>query len=572
MAYVQPTGIIELYRNVPLTPSYNHTIYFPTLSAQRTYFTAHRAAQFTNQMYTRVHKNKVRVNSKYDAIAGCSYMGFNNERIDKWYYAFIDEIDYINEQVVEITFILDDIQSWVRNIVWNNCFIERQHSTTDEVGDNLQPEPIECNEHIATSTRWHQSYSSIGYILAMGAFTKPNTFASTNPFYTQNTYQGFASSVKYIYFSSASDLQSLLNKCEFGDGLLKGVMHDNDMWVPLALYAVPHELFQTSGQSASLANIALSVTLLSSSIFAFGITVTRLDKHGFGNTASNLYEPKNKKLLTYPYMYLSVETPTAKQDFKYETFLTGDVKFKYYSTCNPSPALVIMPEKYNGMDNDYQYAVMVDNFPELPIYQSGFYSGAAQTITRGVKLAAFAGITALTGGVSGIAKFAKAGSASTALTRTIAEKAGIENAGLIANYAKELPDVSTQSDIKGSGSSNLAPIIVPKSSLSSITASVFDIDVVQYGLRKEYAQKIDEFFHKYGYAQNKVGKPIIYARQNWTYIKTRDCQVGGDIPAEAMRTINRVMDEGITWWANTGNIGNYTDSSGNLLNNPIGVG
>ena len=114
MAYVAPNGTIQLFRSVELTPAYTDTIWFPNVSTQDSVFTAQVDYQFSNQMYTRVSGNKVRVHKVADEIRDCSYMRFQNIRnnVAKWFYAFIINIEYINEQVTEIEYEIDEIQTW----------------------------------------------------------------------------------------------------------------------------------------------------------------------------------------------------------------------------------------------------------------------------------------------------------------------------------------------------------------------------------------------------------------------------------------------------------------------------
>lgn len=76
-------------------------------------------------------------------------------------------------------------------------------------------------------------------------------------------------------------------------------------------------------------------------------------------------------------------------------------------------------------------------------------------------------------------------------------------------------------------------------------------------LTESYLKQVDDFFTTYGYALNVVAVPNIHARKEFTFIKTKDCVVRGDIPVDAIRTICKCFDSGITWWVNGENVGNY---------------
>ena len=555
MAYVAPNGTIELYKNVDIDKDYRNTMYFADSSAQRTYFSGKTftGSTFTNQMYTRVQENTVRVHAKADTIYGANYLGFKNET--KWYYGFIIRATYINEQVTEIEYRIDEIQTWLFDIIWHNCFIERQHSTTDIAGDNLQPEPIDCSEHICCNMQNEVLQSaSIGYVLALGTVTK----SSNDPgdLYGCNTFNGIASTVKYLYFSTASDLVAFLNKAAFVDGVIEGLVNVGDYWCPLTLYVVPTGAFTLSGTTAHTR--LGDFTVLSSSVKESNFSVNMPTYHGFGYSASLKYEPVNNKLFTYPYTYLEIETPLKSQEYKYETFSPTARKFKWYSVCNPYPSILIAPEMYNGVSNDYRYSMTIEDFPQLQIYSSGLWGAAGNALGSAIKVGASMLLAASTGVYADIAGVGDIASIPQSVL-SIAEK-GIKN----------VPNVNCVPSIKSTGgTSNLAPILANKAGQTGISNPIFSISANQWGLRKEYAMKIDEFFSKYGYAQNCVAFPNIHARTNWTYIKTKDCYIGGAIPADAKEIICNAMNEGITWWTGASTVGVYVTATGTNAGKPI---
>lgn len=604
MAYVQPCGTIELYRNVPLTPDYKDTLYFPTEQAQRNYFVQHRSAQFTNQMYTRVHQNKVRVNSKADVIMGSTYMAFNNNYTPaKWFYAFIDEIEYVNENVVEITYILDNVQTWFMQVNWNSCFIERQHSTTDVAGDNLQPEPLHPENYkayydIDRTVRIMSNPVAVHYIVVLGTFTFPK---SSYSLFSTTRASGYLSLLKYLYFDSATDVINFINKCDIVEGGLYSTFSDGDLWDLIGIYAVPAPLDSTSRKffnldSESTVPLAAgggSVTLLSQYAQFFEITSGNTGfprPVSFGDSGLTTYVPKNKKLLTYPYTYFQVDTPTKTQKYRYE-FFPDAIRFYYCGGVNPEPYMLIYPKDYMDDENNYQYAITVDDFPKLSTYQNGVMNGLGQALGAGIKSIAEAtknlAITLFANTPEAVIP-----SASTAIVpqgnipSVISPNAKNAISNIINNTKSAYTDASQDKSIPdlrdvinrlgtSGGVTSLVPILVPKTSgPAPITwlTSQFMIEIKQWGILPEMARKYDQFFSMYGYAQNMVAKPNIFARANWTYIKTKGCCVSGNVPAEALRTINNVMDSGITWWADWNNVGVYVNDNGTLRDNPIGVG
>ena len=143
MAYVAPNGIIQLFKGIKLDNRYMHTIYFANANAQSTWFGQRVAYTYNNQYYTRHNDNIIRLKDYCDRIADCTYLRFQNRDNTKWYYAFINAVNYINENVTEIVFEIDVMQTWfIQSGSILPCFIERQHVNNDTFGLNLETEPI----------------------------------------------------------------------------------------------------------------------------------------------------------------------------------------------------------------------------------------------------------------------------------------------------------------------------------------------------------------------------------------------------------------------------------------------
>ena len=73
----------------------------------------------------------------------------------------------------------------------------------------------------------------------------------------------------------------------------------------------------------------------------------------------------------------------------------------------------------------------------------------------------------------------------------------------------------------------------------------------------------------YGYQTNRVKIPNINAREHYTYVKTCGCNIVsgkenendvivGGLPTDDLHKIVSIYDNGITFWKNGNNIGNYS--------------
>lgn len=605
MAYVAPNGKIQLFHGLSLTPDYNHTIWFDTQAHQDDMFSQIVYKEYNNQMYTRVSGNKCRIKDVADSIMDCNYMRFQNTRnnITKWFYAFITDIKYVNENVTELTFQIDVIQSWYFQGQFKTCFIERQHATDDTWGINIEPEPLVPKEYVSCNTLANVSVTKLAYIMIIGTYnfnansydTSGTVDGHTNLF-EQTRFSGYASTVKILYFADYEEggqtvtaeyqIIRLFNNANFVEGAFSGLLSAGDMWDVLGLYVVPVDFFKVVPTNISLISTmtGLKLRAIAPDLYDKWITNNGLSDTGYlfplpttQGMSGNTYTPKNNKLLTYPYTYLSVESPIAHQDYKYELFPVennqNSISFRVRSTCNPAPAIVVYPVYYKNETNNYQFCFTISDFPQLPIYSGSIGSSLGRLTGGAIKI----GLGALIGGGAGALASATSvpplepfipseldGNTERPTETRSGALDAISNFGYAA--AARVPTITTHAGITGgAGCTDMAPIMAPVGQGDDVT-NTFRISIHQYGILGQTARRFDMFLSKYGYAQNTVAVPNVHARQKWTYIKTRDCNFVGYLPSEASRKINQIMNNGITWWDWRTNIGNYGD-----FTNPVVV-
>ena len=158
-------------KDVPLNNTYTDTMWFENASSQWTHFKTRVDTEdgmvFPVNTYQRVNKNSCRLQVSADDIYNYNYMMFQNTNYgNKWFYAFITSVDYINNAVAQINYEIDVMQTWAFDYKLGQCLVEREHSATDVAGDNIEPEPFdvgvyviqdiisppECTEHMGVLT------------------------------------------------------------------------------------------------------------------------------------------------------------------------------------------------------------------------------------------------------------------------------------------------------------------------------------------------------------------------------------------------------------------------------------
>lgn len=104
----------------------------------------YRKYTLDNYTYQRTQLGTIRVQLKYENLYDCDYLMFKNTSFEnKWFYAFITGVAYISNEVSEIYYELDVMQTWCYNYSFNPSFVERRHATDDTRYANTQPEGLE---------------------------------------------------------------------------------------------------------------------------------------------------------------------------------------------------------------------------------------------------------------------------------------------------------------------------------------------------------------------------------------------------------------------------------------------
>lgn len=265
---------------------------------------------------------------------------------------------------------------------------------------------------------------------------------------------------------------------------------------------------------------------------------------------------RNKKLLTYPYNFACVDTGNDAKIYKYEYFQKRinplgiqQSWLLMYGIVSPSPALVIVPENYNGTSsvllegavNNNTESVIASDFPLCAFIIDAYKAWLAQRD----------GLDALS-----IMASAMSLGGAVASGNPVLMGQGIANFGssIISTFLNSTKGSKTRG---GSGG------------LAEVGARTKGVYLKQMCVNKNYAATIDSFFDRYGYACEKIKIPNRNVRESWTYCKTRDCAVHGTVPAEALEKIKNIYNKGITWWNKDKDVGNYGQSN-NVLSAKVG--
>ena len=193
-------SITKLYLlNVPLENDYVNTLYFGSKKEQSSYFLTKLIRQYDNFTYQR-KESIIRIPDHYDNLMNCNYVMYQNSRYsDKWFYAFITDLKYINDNRTDITIETDVIQTWFFDYTVKQSFVEREHVNNDKVGLHTIPENLECGEYIINRLTRDDKLKPSSDIV-MGSTSVPSGEGD----WTGGVYNGLYSGVRYYRYSKTN--------------------------------------------------------------------------------------------------------------------------------------------------------------------------------------------------------------------------------------------------------------------------------------------------------------------------------------------------------------------------------
>lgn len=532
--YIQPDGVIQLYKDIPMSPDYENTLYFENTTAKDDYFT-NLNTKFLTQCqpltYTREHRGFVRVNIPIDMAYKCNYMRYKNTSFkNKWFYAFVTNVEYINNSCVQLNFEIDYIMTWMGEFQLAQCFIERQHTLHDGIGNNIAEEGLSVGEYI------NEGVDNLGgneFLIAI-VFANPKGSGTGG-----GTSGGIYNACKIYLFDRAGDANYFIATqvdANLGDNIV-------------GMYMAPAEFAPPLADDHSI------VGSVSPHVETYEIEKPYTDIDG--------YVPRNKKLFCYPYKYLVVDNNEGStQEYMYEYFndlpdrtSTGECYFDVIGTVGATSELTLVPkdykDAYSSGARNYEERIGVSNFPQCAWMIDSYRAYVAQinanlpldTAQNALQSGLSSYISAKGGlfgtGVTGVDEFA--GGALYGAGATIA------NALLVNSIRPTRPTIS-----RGSQTVN---------NLAMVSAGRFKC--YKKCITRNYAMMLDDYFDMFGYAVKQVGVPNMNARPNWTYVKTIGCITHGELPAEHSKRIEQIFDKGVRFWKNVTDFGNY-----NLPNAP----
>ena len=573
MAYIAPNTSVILYGNVPLDKGYNHTYYFADYQLQNTFFLAPAQSTGINiirtlNKYYYVRDGVLKVQVRKEDLEGCNYMRFVNNmditspKVPKVFYAFVDALRWVNNETTEIYYTIDVLQSYMFDIQLMDSFVEREHSTSDNIGEFHIEESINCadnyilNKPILDANLTPDGKCVLIFLNKRTAAESSDVIGVNIPVVRRQENQIIG--LPIIAHSTDNESLPYSAMVDWLEDYIDD--HDGGNWIDV-MYQIPTALFMGTAASNGFYEDINSTGY--SPLLNLRTTSIMPNNNAFGN-----YVPKNNKMYNYPYMYVLL-TNYAGDNIILKPEYFGDYnnpKFRIMGTQFPAPAVSCFPVEYRGFGLSTRHVdegVTVTNFPQIPFIGSTFKdfinrNGLAMGISAAVTIGA-----AVAGGAVGV------GAAQTMAGLATTDAAIARGEALVSNAQNRAVSnirVATASSVGNAiGDINAAANAPNQTKNLSTQATglrsahnLYRIGVYLMTIPEDCAKVVDEYFTKYGYACKRTKVPNMHARSRFTYTKTVGCNLRGNAPSEVIDIIKNIFDNGVTFWADPAHFCDYS--------------
>ena len=553
MSAVTPNTEVYLLK-CPLELDNQNQLDFATKSAQETYFKSLPKLYLDEFSYQR-KDSVIRVNYHIDTLLDYTYVMYKNDNYsNKWFYAFITDMEYINDNCTYVTIKTDVWQTWQFDLSWKKCFVSREHTNDDTFGKNLVPENLETGEYIQNKYdvipyALDAQSGQANYLVCMQVTELPS--GVTAPSGCGKIFNGIAGGCWMICFDYDDDGIGRMNK------VLTWYDSNDKAGAVIALFVAPETIAYWSEQNYNISGQTVKIVFPQSSSAA-----SLMKEYEFTmNNSLDGYTPKNRKCYAYPFNYLYVSNNNGETyDFRFELFSeygsssvnpNTNPRFSVYGALTQGCQIKGIPTNYKKgegvptsvLSYDYagwDYGINGGKYPTLS-WNSDYYLNweaengrylATQTglnVVSSIASAAMNPLNIVTGGLAALNVFST------------------------VNQAMHQQEVAAMQPEQAKGNTASGDL--------NFSANQDWFTIRQMCCQYDFIKKIDDYFSAYGYQTNAYKIPNRTGRQNWNFVQTSGCNLTADIPQKDLEEIKGMFNAGITIWHSPTTFMDYSQSN-----------
>lgn len=545
MAFNPSSTIYLCY--VPIDSTYQNEIYFADRTEQQEYFKPRVRKTFSNYLTVRTNRadgslqSSVKVNENIDVLRSLpvNYMYYQNANHGtRYFYAFITSFVYINENTTEIFFETDVYQTWLFDARIMPSYVVREHSETDEIGDNLVPEKFTFQDYVYQVAHESDKLNEWGYLVTTTdhGLTEQSffdqLFGGKDVVVDGKTISGVYQGLFFWFFKTSLSLNTFLN--DIIERLGECVVSISVVPSFSIGSSVVHKTMSSFGDGEGYIGASTKPA-----------ETTDIIEDAAVNGSFEGYAPKNNKMFTSPFYKLIVTNHSGDiAEYNIEDFSNPDrIHFALYGDISASPSLTLIPCNYKGLTRDYDSGISISGFPQVSFNTDTFKLWLTKN-QFGTALQTAASVGTIVGGAVSLAAAIPTGGASL-----------LAGAGMIAGGAG-----SAMSTINGVYQASKEPNRAHGTGVKNNLLTAMGKNKFEYyiqTMRRDHAITVDNFFTMYGYQTNKIKQPNVSARPYFNYVQTSGINILGAIPCDDMEKLRSIYDKGITLWKKDATIGFY---------------
>lgn len=541
MAITPQTDIYLL--KCPIEADNRNQINFANATDQYNYFASLPKLVIDNCTYQR-KDDVMRLPYHIDDIINYNYVMYRNEAYgNKWFYAFITDMQYSSDHMTFVTIKTDVWQTWQFQLEFKKSFVEREHVNSDTIGEHTIPENFELGDYVTNEGFNHvvaspTVNSTICMQVSSTRLERDNWATVTMPT-NERIYNGIPQGCQLYGFAlTTTELTKMYTVIGLYDTYGKGD-------AIISLFLIPTTA--TSWTTGTISGGSYDGTVLSMPAKSNVLNSYATQTPPQVGSSINGYTPKNNKLFTYPYncLYLSNNNGT-DVIYHYEDFISNAPAFMQYMAVDQGGSVYIAPtnSKKNvtsGTGDCWNEGISLGKFPQVSWLSDYYLNWQAKNATN---IAIQTTLDALSWGGNTIGMMVTGGAM---------EGGGVIGlASSVANTMQQIKQAKmTPEQAKGNTNSG------------SIAYSNGEIGYRfnRMSIKSEYAKIVDDYWTAFGYKVNTLKVPNITGRRYWNYVHTVGANIEGNIPQGDMDEIKSLFDRGITIWHDTAHYLDYTQNN-----------
>lgn len=587
---------IRLLSGVPFSNDYKHTRWFDTVDQQANYFNGRPATHVMDEAnFQRIEgKLFVACNKSIDDLWNVCYLMFRNTSYNnKWFYAFVTKLEYVQKNTTYVHFEIDVLQTWRFQFNFKPSFVIREHcplwnsdgspviNTVDEgldygteydiVGfDDFPPKGYTYWLVIVAKSLLHGnggSETGTGEETEKTNNIKATNIGSPQPLsYYVHPFK-LDGSTPTVSIGGASKQISPINT------VLSNIYSNEDAVNNIvSLYVTQHigvDAVENGTGSVSLSGNNFSLAMLADGESQNMQTIYVEQLASFESSLSEsiakydkFTKPTESKLLMYPYSFAEM-TDLAGNSFpiKLEYVNSSRLQTIIKGSLGVSSKVAYQLDGYNLSSNSnlsenekgrigIQNGFINNNPQDVPIITdmlSAYLQGNRNSLQNQENSIMFNGaMNVASSAISG----ATTGSVGGAVMGAV---------GGLGNSVLQLQGLQA----KKQDISNLPPTLAKMGSNTAFDFGYYNSGffIVKKQIKSEYRQRLNDFFKAFGYKVNRLKTPNFHTRNSWNYIQTLECNLTGNFGVEDLQKLKNIFNNGVTLW-HTNDVGNYDLSNG----------